>query len=41
MKYPNRIRLLRERQDMSQVELARLVGTTQQQVSPTKRGNTS
>jgi transcriptional regulator with XRE-family HTH domain len=38
MKYPNRIRLLRERQDMSQVELARLVGTTQQQVSRYEKG---
>jgi transcriptional regulator with XRE-family HTH domain len=38
MKYPNRIRFLRERQEMSQVELARLVGTTQQQVSRYEKG---
>jgi transcriptional regulator with XRE-family HTH domain len=38
MKYPNRIRLLRERQGMSQVELARLLGTTQQQVSRYEKG---
>jgi transcriptional regulator with XRE-family HTH domain len=39
MKYPNRIRYLRELQGISQVELASLVGTSQQYVSRFEKGD--